>query len=125
MTREDFIENLKTLSSYDKVYINNEYASWEDYDSYIECMEDLDSYCYRMSPTEIINNFGDIDTNCNFWKNGWCGIDSFDDPDDYINWDCVVDWIIEQDNDFDNEDIREWLNELNGEDEDVPSGYKM
>lgn len=122
MNKEQFIENLKSLPAYDKVYINNEYSSWEDYDAYIEYVENLDDHCYGMSAIEIIDRFSDIDTSRTFWKDGCYGIDSFDDPDDYIDWDCVADWIIENNNDFDNEDIREWLDELkDDEEQDIPA----
>lgn len=127
MTREDFIERLDGLYESDIVYLWNEYCAKNNYyENYIEYMDGLNEACYGMSAFEIIEMYGSLDTSCEYYINGCYGCESFDDPTNYIDYDDLANYMINNDDDLGSDLVGEWLEELKeDEDDDVPSGYKM
>lgn len=111
-------------------YDSNMMTAWREYcddncyyEDEIYDMDFLNEYMYGFSVIEIIDRCSDVDTSDYYFKDGVYGLESFNDIEDHIDIDSLVEWIIENDNDCGEDELREILDD--GDDEDVPKGYKM
>lgn len=112
-------------------YDSNMFEAWRVYcddncyyEDEIYDMEILDDYMYGCSATEIIDRCSDIDTSDNYFRDGMWGMESFNDIEDHIDIDALVDWIVEEDNDCGESELRDILDEYDDDEddnEDIPS----
>ena len=109
-------EIIEEMSTEDKIALWNEYCdSANRTDDWIYSMEEFDEQCSGMTPTEIAQSilYGDFRINDNyFWFNGYANLES----DNWIEGekspfyiDELVDYIVENEEDFGNDDIAEVL----------------
>ena len=114
--KEKIKEIIEEMSTEDKVVLWNVYCgSANRIDDWIYSMEEFDEQCFGMTPTEIAQSilYGDFRINDNyFWFNGYANLESDYDIDGekspfYI--DELIDYIVENEEDFGNDDIAEVL----------------
>lgn len=115
---KEFIEE---LNSDDIVYLWNEYCDKVNYyDDRIYYMYEFDDLFYGKTPLDILDSVSsDFSSNDDYFQfNGYGYAKSFDYPEDRIEVDEVVDFIIENDDSLENDDIRDILDEEDEEDEE-------
>lgn len=81
-------------------------------------MAELDDLARDMSPIEILEQFGDMDTNDDYFINGIYGGKSFTNPYEVICLDDLVDYITRIFNDCYSMEIQEVLENFNMLNED-------
>ena len=123
MTKTEMIKDLLENMSESQLYIiTNEYFDKaEYYDDRIYDMEEFDEMISGMSPWNIATKifYGDFNPYHNYFKfDGYSNLQSFDYISDEVDLEKIADYIIDNDEDFDNSDIREILDEENEEDEE-------
>lgn len=99
---------------------------WNEFDQYstIYTSEEFDEICGGMTPSEIaLKCFnGDFNPNHDFWTfNGYENLKSSDYLDELISIDDLADYIADNEEAFDNDDLQEYFDELE-EDEDDEDG---
>ena len=123
MTKTGMIKDLLENMSESKLFtIYNEYLDkTEYYDDRIYDMEEFDEIMSGMSPSDIALKifYGDFRPNDHYFKfDGCANFQSFDYISDEVDLEEIADYIVDNDEDFDNSDIREILDEENEEDEE-------
>ena len=123
MTKTGMIKDLLENMSESKLFtIYNEYLDkTEYYDDRIYDMEEFDEIMSGMSPSDIALKifYGDFRPNDHYFKfDGCANFQSFDYISDEVDLEEIADYIVDNDEDFNNSDIREILDEENEEDED-------
>lgn len=123
MTTTEMIKDLLENMSESKLFtIYNEYLDkTEYYDDRIYDMEEFDEMMDGMSPSDIALKifYGDFRPNDHYFKfDGYDNLQSFDYISDEVDLEEIADYIIDNDEDFDNSDIREILGEDDEEDEE-------
>ena len=114
---ENAIEN---MDESDLVEIWNEYCDRRNYsDDHIFGMYEIDDYLSNMTPTEIIDKVvgSNFDTSDDWFKDG-IYFESFSDVPSNIDEDDLINYIIIEDEDFGNSDIRDALDEDDEDNED-------
>jgi len=112
------IKNLLTdgLADHEVVDINNRYQDEVNGDTYIYSMDDFDELMNGKTPSEIANmaTYGDYNPfRMWFWFNGYGNIVTSDYPEDCNGYDidAIAEYAIDNDEDFDNDEIREILDD--------------
>ena len=123
MDYEDRIEDiLYSMSEYDFVDVWNEYCDNNRYDEdRIYYMSDFwDIFAEGMTPEELIQIGRDgFDTTCDYFQYGIYGPEAFDNPFDQVYMSDLVNYIVQTNEDFGDDEIREILDAMTGEtDED-------
>ena len=123
MTKTEMIKDLLENMSESQLYIiSNEYFDKTNYyDDRIYDMDEFDEIMSGMSPSDIATKifYGDFRPNDNYFKfDGYANLESFDYISDKVDLEEIADYIIDNDQDFDNSDIREILDKENEEDEE-------
>ena len=123
MTKTEMIKDLLENMSESQLYtIANEYFDkTEYYDDRIYDMEEFDEMMDDMLPSDIATKifYGDFRPNDNYFKfDGYDNLQSFDYISDEVDLEEIADYIVDNDEDFDNSDIREILGEDDEEDEE-------
>lgn len=123
MTTTEMIKDLLENMSESKLFtIYNEYLDkTEYYDDRIYDMEEFDEMMDGMSPSDIALKifYGDFRPNDHYFKfDGYDNLQSFDYISDEVDLEEIADYIVDNDEDFDNSDIREILGEDDEEDEE-------
>lgn len=68
LLEERIYDTLCEMSDDEMVYLHNEYCMRNNYtEDYIEYMGDFDSTWCNLSPSEIVDKFGEINTNDNYY----------------------------------------------------------
>ena len=104
---------LKGLNDSELLSIYNEFAN-ETYNNNIYLMVEFDEICENMTASDIARRcfYGKFNPNDNYFIfNGYENFDSSDYLEDFIDFDDLADYIVKNDEDFDNDDIREILDE--------------
>ena len=116
---KDLLENMSESQLYT---IANEYFDKTGYyDDRIYDMDEFDEIMSGMSPSDIATKifYGDFRPNDNYFK---YNVDANLESCDYISYEVdleeIADYIVDNDEDFDNSDIREILDEENEEEEE-------
>lgn len=114
---EDIINN---LSDNEMVDVNNTYQDCVKGDCYIYSMDDFDEIMDGNTPIKIANRvaYGDYNPfHMWFWFNGYGNVITGDDPEYSDGWNvtAIAEYCVDNDEDFDVNDIREILDD---EDED-------
>ena len=123
MTKTEMIKDLLENMSESQLYIiaNEYFDKTEYYDDRIYDMDEFDEIMSGMSPSDIALKifYGDFRPNDHYFKfDGCANLESFDYISDEVDLEEIADYIIDNDEDFDNSDIREILDEENEEDEE-------
>lgn len=101
---------LENLDDNTLLQLHNEYCEHNYYtDDYIYYMSALDDLLYGKTPTEIIDLAGDINTNDDYLQYTIYGVQSFDRISDYVDFDSLADYIIDHDEDLNDDELREIL----------------
>ena len=117
--KEELKETIKNLTDWDVIDIWNTYCRENSYyEDEIFAMAELDDIARDMSPIEILEQFGDMDTNDDYFINGIYGGKSFTNPCDVIYLDDLVDYITRTFNDCYSIEIQEVLENFNMLNED-------
>ena len=116
---KDLLENMSESQLYT---IANEYFDKTNYyDDRIYDMDEFDEIMSGMSPSDIALKifYGDFRPNDHYFKfDGCANLESFDYISDEVDLEEIANYIVDNDEDFDNSDIRESLGEENEEDEE-------
>lgn len=117
--KEELKETIKNLTDWDVIDIWNTYC-WENnyYEDEIFAMAELDDIARDMSPIEILEQFGDMNTNDDYFINHIYGWESFTNLYDEIYLDDLVDYITRTFNDCHSIEIQEVLEKFNMLNED-------
>ena len=123
MTKTEMIKGLLENMSESQLYIiSNEYFDKTNYyDDRIYDMDEFDEIMSGMSPSDIALKifYGDFRPNDHYFKfDGCANFQSFDYISDEVDLEEIADYIVDNDEDFDNSDIREILDEDDEEDEE-------
>ena len=123
MTKTEMIKDLLENMSESQLYIiANEYFDKTNYyDDRIYDMDEFDEIMSGMSPSDIATKifYGDFRPNDNYFKfDGYANLESFDYISDEVDLEEIADYIVDNDEDFDDSGIREILDEENEEDEE-------
>lgn len=123
MTKTEMIKDLLENMSESKLYIiaNEYFDKAEYYDDRIYDMDEFDEIMSGMSPSDITLKifYGDFRPNDHYFKfDGCANFQSFDYISDEVDLEEIADYIVDNDEDFDNSDIREILDEDDEEDEE-------
>ena len=111
-TIEEIKEFLEDMSESDIFYMWNDYNDRNSYDDHIYNMSEFDEMMSWKTPTEIADLVyrNDFNTNCEYFTWGVylnCG----DYIDDFVSYDDLAQYIYDNDEDFDNDDLRDFLDE--------------
>ena len=114
--RKKITEIIEEMEINEQYYLFCEYCENANYyDDMPESVDSIDELCCGMKPSEIISTYGDMDLRWNYFQfNGygyaieWEGIDCVSD---------VVDYIIENENALENDDIQEILDKYTNTEE--------
>ena len=120
--REDLIDMLEGMDGWQIVSVHNAYCGKVRYDGdYIYEMEMFDEFENGRTPLEIAKDAAGLNLN-DIWirYNGYGNLESTVCPvdDGWIDIDEIADYIIENDDALDNDEIREILDEEEDEEED-------
>lgn len=123
MTKTEMIKDLLENMSESQLYIiANEYFDKTEYfDDRIYNMDEFDEIMSGMSPSDIALKifYGDFRPNDHYFKfDGCANFQSFDYISVEVDLEEIADYIVDNDEDFDNSDIREILGEDDEEDEE-------
>ena len=98
---------------------NQRCESYNDWEQYIYPMDSFDELMNGQSPTEIVEALGDgFSTADDYFCDDIYGLKSFDDIYEVADDSELLDYILDEDDDIDNCDIREILDEDEDEEED-------
>lgn len=120
--REEIREIIDNMNADEQVAIHNRYCDEVGYsDDEIFSMDEINEWLAGKDPDEILRMafYGDFRP-CDeyFCFNGYANLESTDYPDEWIDIDDIVDYIIDNDEDFDNDEIRDILDEDEEEEEE-------
>ena len=123
MIKTEMIKDLLENMSESKLFtIYNEYLDKTEYcDDRIYDMEEFDEIMSGLSPWDVATKifYGDFRPNDNYFRfDGYANLESFDYISNEIDFEEIADYIVDNDEDFDNSDIREVLDEDDEEDEE-------
>lgn len=121
-TLNEIKEYLENLSDSDLLMLWNEYQDENCYDDYIYDMEVFDEIFANAEPSEIARRcyFGDFNP-CDdyFVFNGYANLESSNYIKDLISVDDLAQFVYDNDDDLNDDDLRDFLDE---EDEDEEGG---
>ena len=114
MTKEERLQNIiDNMEDAELISAWNERCdSYSYYEDHIYYMSEIDELFYDVKVSEFLSNLADdFRVGDDYFKDGVWGIESFDDIYDVINDDDLIEYIINEDDDLGNDDIREILDE--------------
>lgn len=116
--KRDIVEGaVDNLSENELLNIWNDYCDCNNYyDDKVYYVDELDELCYSMKPTEIISRYGDLD-GFEYFTDG-VYTEGSNDLLDLIDYGALIDYIIDNEEDFDNSDIADALEEIEEDDDD-------
>lgn len=116
--KRDIVEGaVDNLSECELLGIWNDYCDYSNYcDDRVYYVDELDELCYSMKPTEIISRYGELD-GFEYFKDG-VYVEGSNSLLDLIDYGALIDYIIDNEEDFDNSDIADALEEIEEEDDD-------
>ena len=106
--RKEITEIIEEMRIDEQYYLFCEYCEeCNMYDDRPEMVSEIDNILYGMKPSEIIEKYGDLDTNWDYFNyNGYGNVQEWDRID-YVS--DVVNEIIDKETAFENDDIQEIL----------------
>lgn len=122
--REEVMAFLNDLDNAEMVWIHNRYCDEAGYpDDEIYNMDDLNELLDGKDPDEILRMayYGDFRPCDEYFRfNGYANLESADYPvrEGWIDIDDIADYIVENDEDFDNDDLRDLMDEIEAENEE-------
>lgn len=119
--REMLEDVIYDMSNDDLLYLYNEYCDYTNcYEDRLYFMEDFNEVCEGMTPYDVVLSvqLGDFRTNDRYFLiNGYGNFKSFDNVAEVIVTDDIIDYIIDNEVTFENDDIIAVFNDWE-EDED-------
>lgn len=119
-TLNEIKEYLENLSDEELMLLWNEYSSKNCCDGEVYYMEELDEICESMNPTDLANKifYGDFNP-CDdyFVFNGYANLESSDYIKDLISVDDLAQFIYDNDDDLNDDDLRDFLDEEEDEED--------
>lgn len=119
--KQVIIDIINNMSDDEVVRIWNDYRNAADYsDDYIYSIDEIDEILSDAKPWEILRMgfYGDFRPCDNFFMfDGYSNLKSFNCPSDEIYPDEIAEYCIDNDQDFDNDEIREILDDEEEDDE--------
>lgn len=111
----DFVAD---LSGDELVNMWNGYNS--DDEKEVHSMGEFDSYFNGLSPYEVADmvSDGEFCSGDNFFTYGWNGLYTSSDPDELIDVDELIDYIVDEDDDMGEPELRDILDAEDDEDEE-------
>ena len=121
--REEVLEMLRDMDNWELIEIHNAYCEKVNYtDDMIYDMSMLNEFYHGKDPLDILLDAynGAFNPNDDWFRwNGYGNLESTDRPvDDWIEIDDIADYIVENDEDFGNTDIRDLMDEIEAENEE-------
>lgn len=121
-TKEERIESiLKAYKEWDLIDAWNRRSEAYRYDDdYIYPMDELDELFYNVKPSEMLSQLSDdFRVRDDFFRCSVFGLESFNYADDVVDYEELIEYIINEDDDLMDAEIREILDECeDDEDED-------
>ena len=115
-------EYLESLRSSELLSIHSEFCSAANYyDNEVFNMDNFEEIVSGWKPLELAQRifYGDFNPNRNyFYFNGYGNLVSTDYPEDLIDISEIVSYIVENDDELYNDEIREMLDEYNEDEEE-------
>ena len=106
------------LTDGDKISVWNEYCSKNSYEDTIYNMSMIDELMQGLTPFEILKRGSDIDIDDDYFWETIYGAKSGDINDCPIEYSNLARYIVDNDDDLYNRDIRDLLDEMEGEEDD-------
>ena len=120
--REEIREIINNMGADEQVALHNRYCDEVGYsDDEIFSMDEINEWLAGKDPDEILRMafYGDFRPCDEYFRfNGYANLESTDYPDEWIDIDDIVDYIIDNDEDFDNDEIRDILDEEEEEEDE-------
>lgn len=120
--KEKIREIIERMSARELINLHNEYCCANYYDDDIMDMCTINERLSGKEPMEILDMvfYGNFNPNDSYFRfDGNENLESCDYPEyDWIDIDEIVDYIIDNDEDFDIDEIRDALDEIDEDDED-------
>ena len=119
---EKMLDILKDLFDDDLVEIWNDYCDDYNDDLKIYPIGDLDDWFTGMTATEILEacSDGDVDTSDLYFRDTPSqGVQTTCYPEDWIDLDAIVVYILEEHKDYDIDEIRDLLDEIDEDEDDL------
>lgn len=113
MTKQErIIEAMHNSANVDKVNTWNAYMEEIRGEDWIYSMSEFDDVFYNASPLDLVSSLNRSFCACDDWfcETIW-GIESADDPEDWMCLEDLANEAVDGNHDFDNSEIREILNE--------------
>lgn len=120
-TIEEIKEFLEDMSESDIFYMWNEYSQNNYYNDEIYEMEEFDEIMSNSEPTDIARRifYGDFNPNHDYFCfNGYENLKSSDYLDELISYSDLAQYIYDNDEDFNNDKLRDFLDEDENNEED-------
>lgn len=120
-TKEDrILEILKSYKEWDLINAwNTRCENYRYDDDFIYSMDELDEFFYDVKPTELLNQLSDdFRVRDDFFRCSVFGLESFNYADDVVDYEELVEYIMKEDDDLMDAEIREILDEDEYDDED-------
>jgi len=116
--KRDIVEGaVDNLSEWELLDIWNDYCDDNNYyDDRVYYVSDLDELCYGMKATDIISRYGELD-GFEYFTDG-VYVEGSNDLLDLIDYGALIDYIIDNEKDFDNSDIADALEEIEEEEDE-------
>lgn len=119
MEFEKVKEILENLDDRELQRIWNEYCRESGYDDQeIFDMCEIDDLFYDMKVSDFLDKLGDFNHRDNYFVYGIYGLESFDDISDKVYFDDLANYIVANNETFDNDELEELIEEDEEDEED-------
>ena len=125
MLYDDIAGILDNLDNWKIVNIHNDFC---DGDDWIYNMSDFDEIMDNMTAMDVANRvfYGDFNPNNDYFKfDGYANLESTDYPTDFVDMDILINYAIDNDYDYDIDEIRELLDEYYYDDDDDDDSFNF
>ena len=117
--KERINDILRQIDNDELIRINNEFCDATGYEDYIYDMWSLDEFFNGAEPSRIANMiyYGDFRPNDAYFKlDGYGNLYSFDYPEEEIDFDAIIDYMVQEQESFGNDEIEEILQGIESDD---------
>ena len=118
MLYDDIASILDNLESWQIVDVHNSFA---DGDDWIYDMNSFNELMERYNPIDIANRvvYGEFNPNHDYFRfDGYANLESTDYPEDFVDMDVIINYAIDNDYDYDIDEIRDLLDDYYNDDDD-------
>ena len=118
MLYDDIANVLDNLENWQIVDVHNSFA---DGDNWIYSMNDFNDIMDGLAPIDIANRvfYGEFNPNHDYFVfNGYANLESSDYPEDFVDIDVIINYAIDNDYDYNIDEIRDLLDDYYNDDDD-------